>query len=184
MTHPALTEFIDRMDALVAGDAEPYSIADATGHYLSELLAAPDFLDEQYTRPNEDSYAQHVVHVHPEGKYSIVSLVWLPGQTTPIHDHVCWCVVGVLRGQEHEVNYELHGEPDAHWLSVRHEQWHPVGDVCCLVPPLNDIHRVENSTDITSISIHVYGADIKSRGTSIYKTYDCEVRQATTGAHR
>lgn len=181
-SHAALAEFIDRLDLLVATDTDPYSIANSTGLHLSALLRQPDFLEERFARAEEDSYAQHVIHVHPEGKYSIVSLVWLPGQSTAIHDHICWCVVGVLRGREHEVSYNLHGADERHWLTVSNEQSHSPGDICCLVPPLNDIHRVHNSTDGLSISIHVYGADIAARGTSIYRTYECEIRSLALGA--
>lgn len=31
----------------------------------------------------------------------------LVGQTTPIHDHVSWCVTGVYRGREHETRYRM-----------------------------------------------------------------------------
>ena len=47
-------------------------------------------------------YLSHLLHAEPDGSFSIVAMVWLPGQVTPVHDHVTWCVFGVLQGAEHE----------------------------------------------------------------------------------
>jgi predicted metal-dependent enzyme (double-stranded beta helix superfamily) len=48
-----------------------------------------------YQRPrNGDpaTYRCHLLHAEPDGSFSVVALVWRPGQATPIHDHVTWCV--------------------------------------------------------------------------------------------
>lgn len=34
--------------------------------------------------------------------YSIIGGVWHPGQTTPIHDHLTWALIGVYEGEERE----------------------------------------------------------------------------------
>jgi predicted metal-dependent enzyme (double-stranded beta helix superfamily) len=44
-----------------------------------------------------ETYKSEVLHSEPDGSFSIVALVWRPGQVTPIHDHVTWCVFGVIR---------------------------------------------------------------------------------------
>jgi predicted metal-dependent enzyme (double-stranded beta helix superfamily) len=49
-----------------------------------------------------DGYRSHTLHVEPDGSFSIVALVWRPGQITRIHDHVTWCAFGVIQGVEHE----------------------------------------------------------------------------------
>lgn len=173
--HPALAAFIDTMDALVARETDPRTIAEGTGVALGPLLAEPDFLEERYRVPDEDGYKQYVVHVHPEGLYSIVSLVWLPGQSTPIHDHRCWCVVGVLDGREQESRYTLHQSDGEEWLVEGRGATYTPGDVCVLVPPEEDIHRVGNADDRATISMHIYGADIASVGTSINRRFDLPI---------
>ena len=45
------------------------------------------------------------------------------------------------------------------------------GHVSVLVPPEEDIHRVENSGMGLAISIHVYGDDISVLGSSINRTF-------------
>ncbi len=106
-----------------------------------------------------------------------MALVWLPGQATPIHDHVSWCVVGVHRGEEHETVYELAGgDADPH-LVVSGRNVSPAGTVAALVPP-GDIHHVTNNGQDLAVSLHIYGADISVLGSSIRRRYDLEVRPA------
>lgn len=172
-----LARFVRRVDALVTCD-DPKRIATETQHHLRDLLEHPEFLEERFREPNPDRYQQHVVHVHEQGKYSIVSLVWKPGQQTPIHDHRCWCVVGVLQGRELETRYSLHQGDGDPVLVLAQDSYYQPGDVCALVPPDEDIHKVaNNSADDrqVTISIHIYGDDIAEAGTSINRVFDHEI---------
>ncbi|WP_405976484.1 cysteine dioxygenase family protein [Streptomyces sp. NBC_00988] len=121
------------------------------------------------------AYKQHVLHVEPDGSFSVVALVWLPGQRTTIHDHVAWCVTGVYLGAEQEVRYHLVEEADQPYLVPAGTTMSAAGTVDFLVPP-GDIHEVRNVADRTSVSLHVYGADLSRRGSSIRRTYDLPVR--------
>jgi len=120
--------------------------------------------------------------VHPEGKYSIVALVWKPGQATPIHDHSCWCVVGVWQGVERESTYDLHESGGELRLVRRGATFAGPGDVSVLVPPDEDIHRVENAGAGIAISLHVYGDDIAVRCSSINRTFGDELVDARPAA--
>jgi len=170
-----LATFVRDMDTLVAQTDDPWEIARETKGHLTELIRHPEFLGKRHREPGSDKYRQHVVHVNPEGKYSIVSLVWQLGQETSIHDHRCWCVVGVLQGRETEARYELH-EAGGSWVlaKVNESEYEP-GEVCALVPPDENIHKVANSGghgDKLTISMHIYGADIAELGTSINQVFD------------
>jgi predicted metal-dependent enzyme (double-stranded beta helix superfamily) len=98
------------------------------------------------------------------GSFSIIALVWRPGQVTGIHDHLTWCVFGVIEGVEHEELFDadlnLIGSSDNH-----------IGDVSGFAPP-GDIHRVHNTASTTAISIHVYGTDVTRIGSSVRRYYD------------
>lgn len=179
-------QFLERMDSLVAAKDDPHVIADETGHLLAGLLEHPEFLEERFRRPAAASYRQHLVHVHPRGTYSVVALVWKPGQATPVHDHRCWCVVGVLQGQELETRYHLYRRGEAELLVRDGASVYSQGQVCRLVPPAEDIHRVENAgAEGVSISIHVYGTDIGAMRTSINHVFDQPVVDAVPdGARR
>jgi predicted metal-dependent enzyme (double-stranded beta helix superfamily) len=166
------------LDALAGANTEPRTIAAHTGMLLRRALADPSLLEPRHHEPADDRYRQHLVHVHPTGRYSIVALVWKPGQATPIHDHRCWCVVGVWRGLERETTYDLHGDAASAYLVPRGSAVASPGDVSVLVPPVEDIHRVENAGTELAISIHVYGADISVLGSSINREFAEELVRA------
>src|SRR6266700_2740272 len=100
-------------------------------------------------------------------------MVWMPGQQTMIHDHVAWCVTGVLQGREYEEVFAPADGGRALTLAARNVN--PPGSVSGFAPP-GDIHRVRNTGDTVAISMHVYGADISRLGNSIRREYTLHVR--------
>jgi len=161
----AFAEFTRAADALVD---DPHAVAVRLGC----LLRQDGWLAPEHQMPGIDSYRQHLLHVSPTRRLSVVALVWQPGQRTPIHDHIAWCIVGVYRGVEREIRYR-HVEHDGEQclLPTGSVEAHP-GHVEALVAPAEDIHCVTAGGDEKAISIHVYGADIERRGTSIYRRFD------------
>jgi predicted metal-dependent enzyme (double-stranded beta helix superfamily) len=118
-------------------------------------------------------YQSYLLHAEPDGSFSIAAMVWLPGQETAIHDHVAWCVTGVLQGREHEEIFAL--TDDGRALEFVARNVNPPGSVSAFAPP-GDIHRVRNTGDGVAISMHVYGADISRLGNSIRREYHLPVR--------
>lgn len=161
----------DIRTAVTAGGAD-HAVAARVAKALTRHLSDPRLLDPEHREPDPNHYRQHVLHVEPDGSFSVVALVWLPGQETCIHDHVSWCVVGTYVGEEEETTYRLAGD---RLIQLRTNRT-PQGVASYLVPP-GDIHKVCNSSDSASISIHVYGADIGLLGTSIRRRYDLPVER-------
>ena len=149
--------------AVATGAAWPET-AQLVAEQLRRHLPTTDVLTAAQRLGSPDDYSAHNLHIEPDGSFSIVALVWRPGQITRIHDHVTWCVFGVIQGVEHEELFDadlnLVGESDNH-----------TGDVSGFAPP-GDIHRVHNTTDSTAISIHIYGTDITRIGSSARRYYD------------
>ena len=141
----------------------------AIAERLRPLLAEDGWLAPAHQLPGRGSYRQHLLHVSPSRRLSVVALVWLPGQVTPIHDHLSWCEVGDNRGIEHQTHYRL---DDAGGLVPTGSFEARPGHVEALVPPAGNIHAVAAGGPGKTISIHVYGADIERRGSSIHRTYD------------
>jgi len=166
MSHvSAFADFVRDAEALID---DPQAIADR----LAGLLRQDGWLAPEHQLPGIDSYRQHLLHVSSCRRLSVVALVWRPGQRTPIHDHVSWCVVGVYRGVEQETRYQLvehHGREYLH--AVETIDAHP-GHVEALIPPAENIHVVEAGGRGLTISIHVYGADIERLGSSVYRRFD------------
>jgi predicted metal-dependent enzyme (double-stranded beta helix superfamily) len=161
----AFASFVHDADTLIS---DPHAIADR----LARLLAKDGWLAPEHQAPGTDSYRQHLLHVSACRRLSVVALVWRPGQRTPIHDHVAWCVVGVYRGVERETRYRVVDVAERPCLQqVGSVEAHP-GHVEVLVPPAENIHAVEAGGDGLTISIHVYGADIERLGSSVYRRFD------------
>ncbi len=144
-----------------------------TADLVADALRAarPDpaaILPASLRRGDPAGYQSHLLHAEPDGTFSVSAMVWLPGQLTPIHDHVAWCVTAVLQGREHEEIFALADGGQALSLAVRN--LNPAGSVSAFAPP-GDIHRVRNTGDTVAISMHVYGADISRLGNSIRREY-------------
>ena len=143
--------------------------ADCVARMLRGGLPDPaDILPAPLRRGDPAGYQSHLLYTEPDGSFSISAMVWLPGQETVIHDHVAWCVTGVLLGREYEEIFALAEGGRALRLAARNVN--PAGAVNGFAPP-GDIHRVRNTGDHVAISMHVYGADISRLGNSIRREY-------------
>jgi predicted metal-dependent enzyme (double-stranded beta helix superfamily) len=137
------------------------------GALLAKLVAQDDWLQDTYAQSDPQRYQQFLLHVDSQERFCVVSFVWGPGQCTPIHNHTVWGLIGMLRGAETSQAYARtaqgcwapHGEPIAL----------VPGQVEAVSPTIGDVHRVSNAlADHTSISIHVYGANIGSVARSVF----------------
>ncbi|WP_225992959.1 cysteine dioxygenase family protein [Actinomadura rudentiformis] len=167
---PVLTDVIDAVREIVQRGLAPEPTAHLAGQALRRFLERPGLLTPEQRTGDPERYRQHVLHAEPDGSFSVVALVWLPGQRTPIHDHVSWCVTGVYEGEETERRYLLESDGRRSRLVAIEEVVNPSGAVAAFAPP-GDIHRVWNGGTTKAISIHLYGADIAKLGTSIRRTY-------------
>jgi 3-mercaptopropionate dioxygenase len=138
---------------------------------LRRHLPGPDLLSPEQLAGDPAGYQTHLVHAEPDGSFSVTVMVWLPGQETPVHDHVAWCVSAVLQGTEYEEIFALRGDH----LEVAARNQNPVGSVSGFAPP-GDIHQVRNTGVGVAVSMHVYGTDITRVGSSVRRVYDLPVR--------
>jgi predicted metal-dependent enzyme (double-stranded beta helix superfamily) len=145
---------------------------------LRRHLPGPGILTAAEREGDPAEYQSHLMHAEPDGSFSVVALVWRPGQITPIHDHVTWCVIGVLQGAEYEELFALRDGGTV--LEQVGTNAGALGDVSGFAPP-GDIHRVRNRSAEVAISLHVYGADISRLGSSVRRVYDLPVRAVPAG---
>ena len=163
---PGLTELVPAVREAVAVQLDWTGTAELVTDALRRHLPGPEVLTSEQRRGDPERFQSHTLHVEPDGSFSVVALVWRPGQVTRIHDHLTWCVFGVVEGIEYEELFDAHGK------RLGESSNHP-GDVCGFAPP-GDIHRVRNVGDTTAISIHVYGTDVERVGSSVRRYYDDE----------
>ncbi|MGW8203483.1 cysteine dioxygenase [Sphingomonas bisphenolicum] len=153
-----LRGFVTAFADLLAATRDEQAILDSGRALLSRLIATDDWLPEAFAQPHPDRYQQYLLHCDSRERFSVVSFVWGPGQSTPIHDHSVWGLVGVLRGIEKVERFRR--LPSGVLVDQGEELLHE-GEVDAVSPRIGDIHRVTNGLpDRPSVSIHVYGANI------------------------
>jgi predicted metal-dependent enzyme (double-stranded beta helix superfamily) len=172
---PELVELVTAVRAVVSGRADWRQTARLVATELTRNLPSSDILSPEQRIGDPESYRSHLLHTESDGAFSIVALVWRPGQVTPIHDHVTWCVFGVIQGIEHEELFVLDEEREC--LVEAGTSTNGTGEVSGFAPP-GDIHRVRNAGDDTAISIHIYGTDVSRIGSSVRRYYDHPVLAA------
>lgn len=169
ITRPGLDELIAGVDAIVARGLPRRETAHVVADLLRAGLPGLDILTPEEREGYADTY--HSFPLHAQEEFSIVAVVWRPGQMTPIHDHVSWCTFGILSGIEYETLYRDMGD---HLVEIGRAANKP-GEVSGFAPP-GDIHKVQNTSDEVGVSLHVYGADVAKLGSSVRRYYDLPVR--------
>lgn len=159
-------QFLSELSAVVEEEPDEETLLGRCSGAMATLVAHDDWLPARYQRPARDRYRQNLLYCDPRERFSIVSFVWGSGQSTPIHDHQTWGVIGILRGAEISQSYHFHEgrlQPCGPPRTLRR------GDVETLSPKTGDIHQVGNGLTLEpSVAIHVYGGDIGSHRRSIF----------------
>lgn len=149
-----LHRLVERMNAAVAAPADELPVLVTAA--LEESVARPDWLTAEQCRPSHDHYTRHVLYGDPNGRYTIVAIVWGARQRSPIHAHHTWCGVGVYRGKINEALYREDadgGPPVLSNIAVRG------AGTLSFDRPNDGIHRIANNEADAAVSIHIYGID-------------------------
>lgn len=167
MSTAPLRDFVATLTWLVERQPDEPTLLDQARPLLQTLVSRDDWLPPDLGQPHPQFYRQYLLHADALERFSVVSFVWGPGQHTPVHDHTVWGLIGMLRGEEESQAYVLDARgravPDGPPVVLR------PGQVEAVSPRIGDIHRVRNRfNDRTSISIHVYGANIGAVHRSVF----------------
>ena len=156
-----LREFVADMTRLVARtDSERELLAHARP-LLATLLGDSGWLPHEFSQAEPGTYRQYLLYCDPLERFSVVSFVWGPGATTPVHNHTVWGLVGILKGEEMCCEYAPDGPDRVRAASIEHRL--KQGMIEAVSPTVGDWHQVRNPLeDQNSISIHVYGGNIGS----------------------
>jgi predicted metal-dependent enzyme (double-stranded beta helix superfamily) len=176
-----LRRFVQDMTRAVEkfGQDEPAMLREGR-QLLAGLIARDDWLPAEFALSHPDSYRQYLLYCDPLERFSVVSFVWGPGHTTPVHDHTVWGLVGVLRGAEKCEEFERPGNDQPMRKTGEHRI--EAGGIDAVSPTIGDIHTVSNAlADRASISIHVYGANIGAVRRHVYTRETGEIRSFVSG---
>lgn len=147
---------------------------------FSDLVRHDDWLPDACSAPHPQYYQQYLLHCDPLERFSLVSFVWGPGQSTPVHDHGVWGYVGMLRGAE--INQRYVRQPDGKLATAGDATTLRPGDVERLSPAEGDIHRVANAyPERVSLSVHLYGGNIGAVARHVYDPATGQARPFVSG---
>ena len=169
-----LRDFVIATTRLVTRALPEAELLPAVRTELGKLIARDDWLPASAANPHPQHYQQYLLHCDPLERFCVVSFVWGPGQRTPVHDHMVWGLVGVLRGGE--TSQAFARDAQGRLTPQGSPESLVPGDIAQVSPTLGDIHLVANAyADRPSISIHVYGGNI---GAVARHVYDAETGAA------
>jgi predicted metal-dependent enzyme (double-stranded beta helix superfamily) len=168
-----LHTFVDTVKRAAEDNDDVPALLSALRDPFADLLTADDWLPDLYRNLPPEGYdnksdmggdiAQWLLY-RQNGSLSISSLVVPPGVETPVHDHLAWGLVGLYQGTQQETFFRRvdDGTADRGHAELERVETRRAGpgDRYELIPPDGDIHSVETTSDVPSVSIHVLGADI------------------------
>ena len=154
-----LHQFLADMTRLVDTAPQEAELLAQGRRMLQNLLQQDDWLHPELAQAHPAHYQQYLIYADPQDRFSVVSFVWGPGQSTPIHDHTVWGLIGMLRGSESCQPYSRMS--DGRWVPAGFQIDMLPGDIEAVSPRIGDVHKVWNALPgQVSISIHVYGGNI------------------------
>lgn len=175
-----LRKFVKAVTAIIDRTQDESSAVASIRRELARLIESDGWLPEAFRKAGTDYYRQYLLYCDPHERFSVQSFVWGPGQSTPIHDHTVWGLVGVLQGAERCQRYRQDASgrvsPDGDAVILKQ------GEIDYVSPSVGDIHTVANAlADQCSISIHVYGANIGNTIRHVFKADTAEIKPFVSG---
>ena len=149
---------------------------------LEELVTSRDNIPAAAFAPRKDRFAMNLLHMPEDEALSVIGGIWHPGQTTPIHDHLTWALIGVYDGEEREALFRRtddRSNPKIARIELVNERINKKGHVTLLGNA--GIHRVDNVSLRPALSIHVYGRDIGNAERHSYDPVTGEISRFVSG---
>lgn len=167
-----------------------FELHEVVARILERRATDPGLLGSVHSTGSRDRYTRHLVYAGPG--FSILALVWLPGQMSPIHGHQSWCALGVRQGMlvetcftRVEADVEIDADTDiemgvemgpvlSHHLTLDSCRQLLPGMVSHSDGAEEHYHRVANLGVETAISIHVYGVPFDRLGHGLNRIWEDE----------
>ena len=166
-----LLGFIDLIHAVTLNEiSEDESIIEVKS-CIAQLLSTSDWLpDWALTLTHENKERDAIIATDVINGPMITLVSWNQGQVGRIHDHRTWGALGVIKGCECCVSYDCLGKKGDVFEDclVSNRISLTAGDVFGM--PQTLIHNMLNEAadNCMSLSIHVYGKDLRYTHRSIY----------------
>ena len=144
-------------------------------HALRVATAMPDVLTAELRAPRAGCYARHAIASDPAGRFTLLSIVWAPGQFSLPHAHDAWCAYAVAENALTETLYDFDAR-SGKAIAGNTTQREP-GYACFAPAGLEQIHRLGNASGVGAISLHAYGVEGSRVGTHVNRLMDVAERE-------
>jgi predicted metal-dependent enzyme (double-stranded beta helix superfamily) len=173
---PGTTVLVDEMAQTlhaVLKQCQPHAMAAAAKASLRGYLCESALLSPEHQVGSNLHYNRHLLYADPGRQFSILAIVWQPGQCTPIHGHTAWGAVGVWTGNPYCEVFDtgIDSQPRMHLRPKMKLRLHP-GDLSTVQPGIDDVHRIGNDSYTKAVTVHVYGRDLLASPGSINITFN------------
>jgi predicted metal-dependent enzyme (double-stranded beta helix superfamily) len=153
--------------------------ADAMGeriaHALRVAAAMPELLTAELRAPRAGCYARHTIASDPAGRFTLLSIVWAPGQFSLPHAHDTWCAYAVAENTLTETLYDFDARSGK--AIAGHTTQREPGYACFAPAGLEQIHRLGNASGVGAISLHAYGVEGARVATHVNRLMDVAERE-------
>lgn len=163
-----LAAFVEDLRAVTAQEDDPQTIITRVAPLAERLGLSKEWLrPEHYTCDDEQGFGVHLLHEEPDHTLAVFAISWLPGRGAPPHNHGTWAVVSGVDGPEKNIFWKRTDDasrPGYAEVIWNGEQMFGPGEVVAFLP--HEIHSVENETECTTVSLHIYGKHLNHTGRS------------------
>jgi predicted metal-dependent enzyme (double-stranded beta helix superfamily) len=155
-----LDQFVAEVRAVRAQKLGAPRNVEALTPLLERIVSRPDCLtDHGHPRSPEKDF-----NIYVDDTLTVRTVVWKPGETTPVHNHLGWAIIGVVEGNERNTNYRRVDDGFRPWR-VKLEQVGVAdirpGQSSFILAP-DDIHTV-TIPEAKTVAIHLYGNDLSKQ---------------------
>lgn len=165
----AFTAFVDSLGQAFSrpGTLGWRASAQAAQAAVGEHIGNPELLDGMRYVMRCSGYSRVLLHADPEGRFSVLGLVWPPGCITPIHAHLAWCALGVHNGTLVEETFSAWQDGETSPGALVSSRALVPGDTCCDASEGRFVHRLSNRSQGFAMSLHVYGVPSERIGDAV-----------------
>jgi len=153
-----LYRFLTEVEDILAATDQDRERLQAIYPLVRELLTDSAWLQYEVQLPDpKRGWSVTMLYDEPNFPLTVQTVVWLPGQTSPIHNHATWGVVALVSGQEKNTFWQRTPSADhPHKIEDVGELVLNPGDTICFMPEA--IHCVEALGDEPTVTFNLYGA--------------------------
>ena len=179
---PLLRTFVATVRARIVEAPSAEAACESLRPAFAELLSRRDWLPEEFQTDVPRSgmgggIGQWLLFRSADRSLCLFSLVVPPGSKTPIHDHLAWGLIGLYRGNQDEEIYR----PTEVGIELARRRPLDPGDHYVLLPPVDDVHCVRTTSEVTSVSIHLLANDTGCVARHTYDEHTGEARPFRSG---